>query len=656
MSKITRVFQKLFGRTASAGELGQFGSFAAGSPLTTTDPEVMQALGNFDAGWFSAILGNNSPAIEDMNALFYLTFRQIAYIFQSGVSEWDAETEYHKGSYVAVGGVLYASVADTNTNNAVTLNTHWKRVVQVEEQNKIISSKTRSTSSQPQFLEPDGAAASFTLRGLTTPLVLAINSETVSMVTDIVKSGLTVAPSSNNTCAVNDADAASQESTRIWGELDAEKEYILIDTIGTEISGLVGKWACFKIGTEYFIAFVEADRLTNIKRGYFTDSSGNPLNRVKFSDGATITLMSTAWVFADSDGVTIDITYNNPIWSAAEPSSPAVGDYWFDTINKTWKEDDTGYTVANKTLVGIALIDTVNCVAARSMEWHKNFSDENTIDTEIESNSVLRFKEPFSRINVNGELLTSGISLQQFDMTSDLASSVDMYSATEQASTVYYFYLNEKREVFISDISPYYRPEMRGSYHPHNTWRCVVVAWNDASSNLIIANSDDYNNQTEDRIIYLKDKKSSGVGGGTSVTNTIHQRDLNSIEGDSKITILSSDAFLLLLGDHSIDAECPAWQGDRHQSYIYDGTNYIADGTPAFARSSEETSSKASVNALVKVVTPTIYSIRHWVQNGAATFGLGNYADGDPGGWSSNNPQSNEVYTTVKIIRKTKKR
>lgn len=126
MSKITRVFQNIFAVNAGITEIAQFGSLAAGVPNLTSNPAVVQALAEFTDGWFSAILGSNSPAMEDMNCLFYLAFRQLAYIFQAGISEWDSTTVYYIGSLVNSGGVIYSSLTDTNTGNALTDTTKWK--------------------------------------------------------------------------------------------------------------------------------------------------------------------------------------------------------------------------------------------------------------------------------------------------------------------------------------------------------------------------------------------------------------------------------------------------------------------------------------------------------------------------------------------------
>ena len=131
MAKITRVYQKIFGSNAGANEVGKFGSLAAGNPQTTSDPEQVQSLSQFLQGWFGAVIANNSPAIEDMNALFFLSFRQMAYLFQSGIPEWDDETEYHKNSLVIdeTTGVIYQSIANDNTNNDPTDEDFWTPIL-----------------------------------------------------------------------------------------------------------------------------------------------------------------------------------------------------------------------------------------------------------------------------------------------------------------------------------------------------------------------------------------------------------------------------------------------------------------------------------------------------------------------------------------------
>lgn len=125
MAKIVRKVAKIFGQTAGANQIAQFGSLANSTPNFTTDPTVIQALSQWLNGWFDAAIGSNSPAIEDMNAFCYVLAYQIAYLMQEGVAEWDAATTYYIGSVVNDGfGFLYVSVINTNTSALTTAD--WK--------------------------------------------------------------------------------------------------------------------------------------------------------------------------------------------------------------------------------------------------------------------------------------------------------------------------------------------------------------------------------------------------------------------------------------------------------------------------------------------------------------------------------------------------
>lgn len=116
MVKIPRATQKEFGSSGPVGDFGIFGSLFNLSPTNSKDPSDIQSLSNFLTGWGAAVIGDRKPALEDMNSLFLLAFRQIAYILQQGVPEWDAGTTYYLNSIVQVSGIQYISLQDNNLN------------------------------------------------------------------------------------------------------------------------------------------------------------------------------------------------------------------------------------------------------------------------------------------------------------------------------------------------------------------------------------------------------------------------------------------------------------------------------------------------------------------------------------------------------------
>ena len=134
MTKLAKAAQVVFGSTVAGatGQTGiaQFGSFAAGSPTYSNDPATIQGLTGYRQGWAGATVNNGVPLIEDENALFYLVTRQLAYLMQAGVAEWDAGTTYYIGSIVndALGN-FYRSLTDGNINHAVSDTTNWQRSI-----------------------------------------------------------------------------------------------------------------------------------------------------------------------------------------------------------------------------------------------------------------------------------------------------------------------------------------------------------------------------------------------------------------------------------------------------------------------------------------------------------------------------------------------
>lgn len=164
MPRLSRIYQKLFGDTANAGEIGKFGSLAIGSPATTLDPAQMQSLAPWSGGWLSAVVGGNSPAIEDMNATHYVAFYQLAYLMQQGIAEWDSQTTYYIGSMAQDGlGNVYVSIQNNNTNHALTDTAWWTSFVNLSTPIGSMKMYAGNTGSPPiGFLYCDGSSLSTT--------------------------------------------------------------------------------------------------------------------------------------------------------------------------------------------------------------------------------------------------------------------------------------------------------------------------------------------------------------------------------------------------------------------------------------------------------------------------------------------------------------
>jgi len=127
MTAIARKTQQIFALNngVATNVVAEFGSLKAGAAVYSQDPAVVQSLAAWTNGWASAVINNNAPAIQDLNALFYVLTYQLAYLFQKGIPEWDAGTTYYIGSVVTDGaGTIFVSVADSNTT-ALTDATKW---------------------------------------------------------------------------------------------------------------------------------------------------------------------------------------------------------------------------------------------------------------------------------------------------------------------------------------------------------------------------------------------------------------------------------------------------------------------------------------------------------------------------------------------------
>lgn len=133
MAKLPRVHQKIFAENAVAKEIGQFGSAVAGAKKETGDIAEIQALEAWEKGWSEATVSKNCyPAMQERNGIDKVVTQQLAYMFQEGIPEWNAETEYSSTGLVkSLDGnkiKLYRSLKDGNVGHLISEPNWWEEV------------------------------------------------------------------------------------------------------------------------------------------------------------------------------------------------------------------------------------------------------------------------------------------------------------------------------------------------------------------------------------------------------------------------------------------------------------------------------------------------------------------------------------------------
>jgi len=440
---------------------------------------------------------------------------------------------------------------------------------------KIVSGLSRAGSSQLIALSADGAALTVDLNASGTPFVYDIEGTRYTLSSDISKTLLTAAPSSNNTCLVNDPFAADQEFTKIFGTLNYSSS-IPIDTEGSEITSLVGTRVAFKInnGTddEYFTGVLTSSSITLVERGNYFDSSDAPVPPIVYSDNDVITLLKLTWVFLTSAG-TLDVTYNEPKQQAAEPATPALGDYWFDTANAKWKKyDGASYNDATAIAIGTCVQDSSNCIGARTDYIYVAPSRLNTLEIEKgtgTSGYLVETVRKYAECSVFGTLHRFGNQLFQWDVDNDKDTGVSLGGTDSRM----FLYIKEDGSPLTSDVRPISVPQLQGLYHPFQTWRAVGrVSLASTYSRQYIDYGENFDFQHRDPSTVLLSKSTIDSSGhidigdaaGSSTTNQALTGTAGLVCSDLQLYLTSSTKpYLLTLGPTSQEG----------QMRVYDATS-----------------------------------------------------------------------------------
>jgi hypothetical protein len=343
---------------------------------------------------------------------------------------------------------------------------------------RIVQGQTTGNSSQLRALIPSGTTASVTLTASTTTFQYYINNVAYNITSNITLTGLSLGPAANNTCSFNNTAASGQQWTKFKGMYGTQ---IDVDGMQSNMAALVGQIVGLKSGNEYMVGYLNSTTaITNVWRGAMFNSSGNNITAVGLSDNAEIKLMKLAWIFANTNS-TLAVTYTNPTISGEQPTSPNTGDYWFDLANTAWKTyNSTTWVDASATLVGLTMQDTAACVAARTFDIYRAQSGVQTLTLDRLSNSEVKATQVGGEACVFGISNQFGLSRPIWDVTTDLESGLN-----ETLSINYYAYMKESGVTVLSDRAPLDRRDLKGLYHPGETWRCLGSVYNGTSTHFV---------------------------------------------------------------------------------------------------------------------------------------------------------------------------
>lgn len=264
----------------------------------------------------------------------------------------------------------------------------------------------------------------------------------------------------------------------------------VFDAFGTNVSNRVDSSICLQFGSEPIFGYIVSATgskiaMTDAKRGWFFDSSGAPIKPAIHADNAVGTLLSMSWIFYrnnGSDPASIFASYIEPSFSAVAPTTPSFGQMWFDTVNQLWKRfDGAVFSDYDCIFIGYACNNASNVVGTRSVEYFSAFSQDLSFSLGKTSTGDFMTVGRGSSVSVYGSQVSFGYLGQKVPLT-----SVEPGNPALSPSTQYYVYVDRTGNIFFSDVSPNFRPDMKGMYHPFAVARCVGWIVTDAGPGLSI--------------------------------------------------------------------------------------------------------------------------------------------------------------------------
>lgn len=348
------------------------------------------------------------------------------------------------------------------------------------ELNRVISGRS-NTYAQPMFLQAGGTSSrTAKLLGAVTPLQYVVAGSTATLSTDITSAAVAAPAASGNTAV---AVGYTENDAQNWDK------FIQVGSTGASISALIGKFAAFKVGTEYFTAFVQSSTLlTSVVRGNLFSPTDSELVPLVHGINEVITLMRLSWVFLTQAG-TLETTDVNPIYSGTAPAAPGAGDMWFDSSVGNWKKySGSAWALSTSILVGYIVCDATDCVAARSIDFAKAYSSVNSINTELFTvDSYVSSGEGY-QVNVYGKTFVTPTGKITWNTTNLDTGSV-------AGSGIYFMYVDASGSPWLSLSEPLdRRGDLGGFYHPHRPWRGIGWIIRNTANSTFLSSSFCYKN------------------------------------------------------------------------------------------------------------------------------------------------------------------
>ena len=407
-----------------------------------------------------------------------------------------------------------------------------------------ISDGAKKTSGYPQFLATHTNSTSVLISTNTgsNPLSLIINNNELTISSDTSYTGMTTAPSSNNTCLINKAEYAGEELTKMVGESPWRSKSIPIDTIGTEIGSLGGTIQCFEINngtsTELAIAYVD---VANSLLYPFMRGIGET-DRLAITNNNTVTLKSANYLFLENEGSTKHATTTFPTFRDSEPASAASGDWYFSTNTNVWNRyNGASWDAKSAIFLGLAVCSDSIVVAVEPNDFNVGFrQDISTRCVYIDADTVLVL---INNIYVADNQIKTE---KQRGIYILLSEEDDRESGvSEAASTTYYIYIKEDGQPIYSDKPPRSIDHRLGAYHPYQYWRCVGKIFNDSSSNIadfqVQLNESFYTERTHKVIIDIGSLNVKDMGNG-GTANVAHGLGTESMKIRSAHVVIRNDS------------------------------------------------------------------------------------------------------------------